>query len=55
MSYSRVGDAGETTQVDVYGIPCNDRFVRVMLSYRVSDADMWADDLDLALHSIEFE
>ncbi|WP_417062262.1 hypothetical protein [Enorma massiliensis] len=55
MSYSRVGDAGETTQVDVYGIPCNDRFVRVTLSYRVSDADMWADDLDLALHSIEFE
>ena len=55
MSYSRVGDAGETTQVDVYGIPCNDRFVRVTLSHRVSDADMWADDLDLALHSIQFE
>lgn len=55
MSYSRVGDAGETTQVDVYGIPRNDRFVRVTLSYRVSDADMWAEDLDLALRSIEFE
>lgn len=55
MSYSRVGDAGETTQVDVYGIPRNDRFVRVTLSYRVSDASMWAEDLDLALHSIEFE
>lgn len=55
MSYSRIGDAGETTQVDVYGIPRNDRFVRVTLSYRVSDAGMWAEDLDLALHSIEFE
>lgn len=55
ISYSHVGDEGETTQVDLYSIPCDDRIVDVTLSYRLSDADAWADDLALALQTLEID
>lgn len=55
LSYSRAGDEGETTVVDVYAFPRNDRLVRVTLSYRASDSDMWKNDLETSLHTLEFE
>lgn len=55
MSYSRAGEDSETTRVNVYAFPRNDRLVRVTISYRASDASMWSDDLELALSTLEFE
>lgn len=55
MGYSCAGENGETTRVNVYAFPCNDRLVRVTISFRVSDASMWGDDLELALSTFEFE
>lgn len=55
ISYSRVGDDDESTQVDLYSIPCDDHIVDVTLSYRLSDADAWADDLTLALQTLEID
>lgn len=55
ISYSRVGDDGESTQVDLYSIPCDDRIVDVTLSYRLSDAKTWADALTLALQTLEID
>lgn len=55
MSYSRAGEDSETTRVNVYAFPRNDRLVRVTISYRASEAGMWSDDLELALSTLEFE
>ena len=55
MNYSRAGEDGETTRVNTYAFPRNDRLVRVTISYRASDASMWSDDLELALSTLEFE
>lgn len=40
MSYSRAGKDGETTRVNVYAFPHNDRLVHVTISYWASDASM---------------
>lgn len=55
VSYTRAGENGETTRVNVYAFPCNDRLVRMTISYRASDASMWSDGLELALSTFEFE
>ena len=53
IAYSRMGDEGETTKVDYYVIPADDRLVRVSMSYRESDAGMWKDDLEQMLETLE--
>lgn len=55
VDYTRVGDEGETTQVDMYAFPCDDRLVDVTVSYRVSDAAQWEPDLEEALNSLEID
>lgn len=55
ISYSGVGDDDESTQVDLYSIPCDERIVDVTLSYRLSDAETWADNLTLAPQTLEID
>lgn len=55
VSCTRAGEDGETTRVNVYAFPRNDRLVRMTISYRASDTSMWSDDLELALSTLEFE
>lgn len=53
VSCTRSGEDDETTRVNVYAFPRNDRLVRVTISYRASDARMWSEDLELALPTLE--
>lgn len=55
VSYSRAGEDSETTRVNVYASPRNDRLVRVTISYRASDASMWSENLKFTLSTLEFE
>lgn len=55
MSYVRAGDGGQTTEVSMYALPCDDRLVRVTLSYRTSDADRWEALLLETLETLEVD
>lgn len=55
IDYTRIGDEGETTQVDMYAFPCDDRLVNVTVSYRISDAAQWKSDLEEALNTLKIE
>lgn len=55
ISYARAGDEGQTTEVSMYALPCDDRLVRVTLSYRTSDADRWEALLLETLETLEVD
>ena len=55
ISYVRAGNGGQTTEVSIYALPCDDKLVRVTLSYRTSDADRWEELLLETLDTLEVD
>jgi len=54
LTYTRSMDDGPPAIVNIYAIQNNDRIHKITISYRLSEKDLWAIDLEKVLNTFEF-